>query len=79
MDQYEGWRTAQVIGQTVKLQHNPRGEICAVEIIANKPILCMLYMKESINIAFVWGTMNVAWISQGGIRKETGLDRALEG
>lgn len=70
-------RTEQVIGQTVKLQNNPRGEICAVEITVNKPILCRLCVKESINIAGVWGTMktmNVAWISQGGIRKETGLD-----
>lgn len=66
-------------GQIVKLQHSPRGEICAVEIIANKPILCMLCVKESINIVGVWGTMIVAWISQGGIRKETGLDWALEG
>lgn len=66
-------------GQIVKLQHSPRGEICAVEIIANKPILYMLCVKESINIVGVWGTMNVAWISQGGIRKETGLDWALEG
>lgn len=73
VDQFEGWRRVQVTGQTVKVQHNPRGETCAVETTASKAKLHVLCERLQMVLEFTkQGTQ--PGVVNSGVRKETGLD-----
>lgn len=73
VDQFEGWRRVQVTGQTVKVQHSPRGETCAVETTDSKAKLHMLCEHLQMVLQFTKQGMQPGVVNSG-VRKETGLD-----